>query len=350
MKTEVKVGLGLGAVLIAIIGAAYVFMPAPTPIASTNTDSSANRSNPLPEAAPAPSTMPASTLPSVLQTPSTLPSMGSSMGPAMGSSMTGGTGTLTTPSNSMTLTSPSTMPSTAGGMGTGMGSTGMGTGTTSANSPSAPVDWNSLLAGSSTAGNTSASSSSNSLTSTGSLPPSVGGMTSHKLGASDAFAGATPATYTIKAGDTLASISSNVYGSPNYWSKIVQANSGLNPNRLKVGQVIKIPEQSDVKPSASSAPKPEKVSGSALVKDPKSEYQVVAGDTLEKISTKLYGSPSRWKEIFALNKAKLGKPSNLKVGQTLKLPSAPASSDEPKSTSDRPEHSSRSSHTTTRPS
>ena len=55
-------------------------------------------------------------------------------------------------------------------------------------------------------------------------------------------------------------------------------------------------------------------------------YEVVAGDTLEKISTKLYGNPGRWREIFNLNKSKLPRPNALKVGQTLKLPATPSSS------------------------
>lgn len=48
-------------------------------------------------------------------------------------------------------------------------------------------------------------------------------------------------TYTIKKGDTLFSIAKANYGSGRDWQKIVAANPGLEPNKLKVGQQIVIP-------------------------------------------------------------------------------------------------------------
>lgn len=47
--------------------------------------------------------------------------------------------------------------------------------------------------------------------------------------------------YTIKKGDTLYSIAKNRYGNGNQYTKIVSANPGLDPSKLKVGQTIVIP-------------------------------------------------------------------------------------------------------------
>src|SRR5918992_82770 len=50
-----------------------------------------------------------------------------------------------------------------------------------------------------------------------------------------------PGTYTIAPGDTLGEIAARLYGDATRWRVIANANPGLNPNRLLVGQVIKLP-------------------------------------------------------------------------------------------------------------
>lgn len=49
-------------------------------------------------------------------------------------------------------------------------------------------------------------------------------------------------SYTVKKGDTLYSIAKTRYGNGNQYSKIVNANPGLDPSKLKVGQTITIPQ------------------------------------------------------------------------------------------------------------
>ncbi|MEZ5064334.1 MAG: LysM peptidoglycan-binding domain-containing protein [bacterium] len=49
-------------------------------------------------------------------------------------------------------------------------------------------------------------------------------------------------------------------------------------------------------------------------------YEVVGGDTLSKISKKLFGSANRYMEIFEKNRDILKDPNLIKVGQKLKLP------------------------------
>ncbi len=53
---------------------------------------------------------------------------------------------------------------------------------------------------------------------------------------------ATPGTtYTVAKGETFWSIAQRIYGDGKLWTKIQQANPGVDMNALKVGQVIKIP-------------------------------------------------------------------------------------------------------------
>lgn len=49
-------------------------------------------------------------------------------------------------------------------------------------------------------------------------------------------------------------------------------------------------------------------------------YVIQSGDTLSKISQKVYGNKNRWQEIYQANKDTIKKPENLKVGQEIVIP------------------------------
>jgi len=49
-------------------------------------------------------------------------------------------------------------------------------------------------------------------------------------------------------------------------------------------------------------------------------YVVVAGDTLTRVSSKVYGTPNRWREIYEANRNILRNPNALKVGMELRIP------------------------------
>jgi nucleoid-associated protein YgaU len=52
---------------------------------------------------------------------------------------------------------------------------------------------------------------------------------------------AVPVTYTVKPGDTLWKISVSHYGDGQKWKQIVDANPGLNPDKLPIGKSITLP-------------------------------------------------------------------------------------------------------------
>jgi len=49
-------------------------------------------------------------------------------------------------------------------------------------------------------------------------------------------------------------------------------------------------------------------------------YTVQAGDTLSRISTRVYGGPNRWKEIYEANRDQLPRSDALQPGQVLRIP------------------------------
>jgi LysM repeat protein len=67
-----------------------------------------------------------------------------------------------------------------------------------------------------------------------------------------------------------------------------------------------------VQPSAAAQPVARAASSKA--------YTVQAGDTLSKISQNVYGTTSRWQEIYDANRDQLKNPHDLKVGMALMVP------------------------------
>jgi len=51
-------------------------------------------------------------------------------------------------------------------------------------------------------------------------------------------------------------------------------------------------------------------------------YTVVSGDSLSKISKRVYGDASKWKKIFEANTDQIKNPDLIHPGQVLKIPSA----------------------------
>jgi nucleoid-associated protein YgaU len=54
-----------------------------------------------------------------------------------------------------------------------------------------------------------------------------------------------PVPYTVRAGDTLASISRRYYGKPHHWKRIYMANQNVlsSPDAIRPGQVLAVPAQ-----------------------------------------------------------------------------------------------------------
>jgi 5'-nucleotidase / UDP-sugar diphosphatase len=58
---------------------------------------------------------------------------------------------------------------------------------------------------------------------------------------SSPLASGTGSSYTVKRGDTLYHIALTHYGNGNQWQRIVQANPGISPTHLRVGQTLILP-------------------------------------------------------------------------------------------------------------
>ncbi len=178
-----------------------------------------------------------------------------------------------------------------------------------------------------------------------------------------------PRTYKVQAGDTLTKIATTELGGREHVQDILDANKGLDPRRLKVGQEIVLPtlgakspvvnpvkkttdkknieeptagvKKSTTEPApigkpATRVPETNALKGNNAgdvakgANDAKTAqkpaaggartYTVKKGDTLYSISKQFYGSGAKVQEILAANKAKLKSANDLSPGMVLNIP------------------------------
>ena len=128
-------------------------------------------------------------------------------------------------------------------------------------------------------------------------------------------------TYTIKSGDSLTLIALELYGSGNHWVQIAQANPLVDPDRLKVGQVIKLPGAPGTTPVIPPAPIPTPDRAPAPDVGAGTQYTVKENDTLSGIAKQFYNAASKWQLIYEANRQAIGsEPGRMKPGTVLRIP------------------------------
>lgn len=127
--------------------------------------------------------------------------------------------------------------------------------------------------------------------------------------------------YTVKAEDkSLADISRKFYGTPEQWRAIARANPLMDPARMKVGRVIRIP--ADPRNIQGRVIKPGPPTGPNAGPPAAVEYTVLDGDSLSTISQQFYGTTKQAKFIFEANRERLKLKSmdSIRAGQVLVIP------------------------------
>lgn len=109
--------------------------------------------------------------------------------------------------------------------------------------------------------------------------------------------------YVIAKGDTFTTIAKKFGVSTR---ALVDANPGVTPTALKIGQKIQVPPPSATPASTTAAP--------AVAENGSQVYTVKSGDTLSKIATKYSVT------VKAIRSANNLKTDSIKVGQKLKIP------------------------------
>ncbi|MBM4105579.1 MAG: LysM peptidoglycan-binding domain-containing protein [Phycisphaerae bacterium] len=116
-----------------------------------------------------------------------------------------------------------------------------------------------------------------------------------------------PRIVTVSEGDTLYSIAQAELGSGARWREIADANPGIDPGSLRVGDRLVLP-----RPLAGGPPSIEIAE----------EIHVVApGETLTSIARARWNDGARWRRLLEANESLLGgDPDRLRVGDRLVVP------------------------------
>ena len=115
----------------------------------------------------------------------------------------------------------------------------------------------------------------------------------------------TTMAYIVERGDTLGKIATKVYGSISKWREVMSLSNLADPNKIYPGDVVYYQLNEE---SYSFAERYENITrGSTTVQ---------AGDTLAKISRRVYGTSSAWMNIWRQNDW-INDPTKLIVGKTV---------------------------------
>lgn len=130
-------------------------------------------------------------------------------------------------------------------------------------------------------------------------------------------AGSARKSYRVKPGDTLQSIARQELGDETRWVEIQILNPGVKPLRPGVGRIIELPAgEAGTKRSELLA----KPTSQPAVPASGRTYVVRKGDTLPIIALRVLGNANRWREIYDLNREKLGDVNEMREGTELRVP------------------------------
>lgn len=120
--------------------------------------------------------------------------------------------------------------------------------------------------------------------------------------------------YIVKSGDSLWTISENIYKSGYNWADIAKANKLENPGLIFAGTKLEIPKLQTKTPEANAEKAFEQSTNSSITD---SSYTVAKGDSLWEIAVRAYGDGYRWVDIAKANN--LVNPSLIHPGNIFKI-------------------------------
>ena len=158
-------------------------------------------------------------------------------------------------------------------------------------------------------------------------PPTVpySGSTGVSTGGAGAAVTGTVKTHVIRSNDKLWTLAETYYGHGKHWQHLVTANPGLSPNALVVGRTIKIPPLPAG--AVSSVPPAVVVTGTITqAADGTKTYIVARGDSFWKIAARgdVYGNGIHYKLIATANPG--ANSNSLQPGDKLVIPPLATSS------------------------
>ena len=135
---------------------------------------------------------------------------------------------------------------------------------------------------------------------------------------------AAPEEYVVQPDETLAYIAEKKYGDPNKWTLIARANPKVNPNRMRIGTKLVIPNAAAPVAEVAAAPAPDLALEPAPADGSPRTYVIKAGDMLSHIAKRFYGTTAAVAKIREANADILADANILTEGVKIVLPESAA--------------------------
>jgi len=131
--------------------------------------------------------------------------------------------------------------------------------------------------------------------------------------------------HVVQQGELMQSIAKLYFGSIDEWGIIARANPSVDPRKLKPGMVLRIPkDKNNIQGKVVGGnTEPGVIEPHAASESKVIEYIVQSGDSLSRISQRIYGSSRHAQFIFESNRDILRSMDDISIGQLLKLPPLP---------------------------
>jgi nucleoid-associated protein YgaU len=133
--------------------------------------------------------------------------------------------------------------------------------------------------------------------------------------------------YLTKPGDTLASIAERAYGDPALDVLIYEANADVlvSPHEVPAGLTLKLPSARSSSPvlATSARPNPSNARTPQASRTAPSEqrtYAVQPGESLLDVARRFYGDPSMYRVLLRANREVLSSPADVRPGMKLRIP------------------------------
>ena len=134
--------------------------------------------------------------------------------------------------------------------------------------------------------------------------------------------------------EVMQTIARHYFGSIDDWKIIAKANPRVDPRKLKPGMILRIPKDKMniqgvltgkvVQPGVLETPRLDGSQADSKI----IEYVVQSGDSLSRISQRIYGTSRHARFIFDSNRDILRTMDDISIGQLLKLPPIPSQQDQ----------------------
>lgn len=131
---------------------------------------------------------------------------------------------------------------------------------------------------------------------------------------------AAPEEYVVQPDETLADIAEKKYGDQNKWTLIARANPKVNPNKMRIGTKLVIPNAAAPVAEVAAAPAPDLQLEPAPADGSPRTYVIKAGDMLSHIAKRFYGTTAAVAKIREANADLIADANFLTEGVKIVLP------------------------------